>query len=261
VFTAPCGDYYCRKCLRELTEASTRDETLYPLRCCRQNFQAESVHPFLEPDLRNLFISKSYEFGMPPINRLYCPNQTCSTFLGSSEHVIGDLVCHVCNTAICVSCKNQAHPNEACTENAALLELKALAQRERWQTCPNCHAIVELVQGCYHMTCKCHGQFCYLCSAPWKTCTCPQWDEDRLLIDAQRRVVNEIGRQAVVAEPAVYGDRVAQMVANLRVNHDCDYHRWIFSHGAGLCEECNYYLPVFLMVCETHLSLNSGPQT
>jgi hypothetical protein len=30
------------------------------------------------------------------------------------------------------------------------------------------------------MICRCSHAFCYLCGVPWKTCTCPQWDEDFL---------------------------------------------------------------------------------
>jgi hypothetical protein len=45
--------------------------------------------------------------------------------------------------------------------------------------------VVELAQGCYHMTCRCRAEFCYLCSKPWKNCPCPQWDERRLLVEAR----------------------------------------------------------------------------
>lgn len=79
-------------------------------------------------------------------------------------------------------------------------ELMGVAKRNRWQTCPNCKEIVELDQGCYHITyvlrslmaltptnslnrCRCRHQFCYLCVAEWKTCGCPVWDE-RNIIDA-----------------------------------------------------------------------------
>jgi hypothetical protein len=39
---------------------------------------------------------------------------------------------------------------------------------------------VELSTGCFHMTCRCKAQFCYLCAARWKSCACVQWNERRL---------------------------------------------------------------------------------
>lgn len=42
--------------------------------------------------------------------------------------------------------------------------------------------------GCYHMTCRCKTEFCYLCKATWKTCRCVQWDERRLFRVAEERV-------------------------------------------------------------------------
>jgi len=248
-FQAPCSHYYCRDCLRDLTEAATRDESLFPLRCCQQAFPVETLNHHITPSLLSLFRSKYIEFGTPSMDRIYCPNPICSIFLGSTTHYAGQLRCQECQTVACRNCKNRAHPGEACGENSALLELQALARSDNWQTWPGCHAIVELHQGCYHMTCKCRTQFCYLCAAPWKNCTCRQWDEANLVADARRRVDNEFGARAAIAAPVIYAERVQQMAADLRVNHGCDNHRWTYSRGAGVCEECTHYLPVFLMRC------------
>jgi len=174
-FRAPCGHDYCRPCLVDLARASTRDESLFPLRCCTHHyFDLDEVSPFLTLDLLALLRKKAVEFGTPPANRVYCTNSSCSTFLGPSGATRTDITCPLCETVVCSSCKNIAHPNEACGENAAVLKLRALAAEKRWQTCPSCHAIVELSQGCFHITCRCQASFCYLCAAPWKTCSCRQ---------------------------------------------------------------------------------------
>lgn len=47
--------------------------------------------------------------------------------------------------------------------------------------------MIELTTGCFHMTCRCKTQFCYLCSSPWKTCQCPRWDEQRLVTRAEEQ--------------------------------------------------------------------------
>jgi hypothetical protein len=44
-------------------------------------------------------------------------------------------------------------------------------------------------------------QFCYLCRARWKTCSCPQWDERRLTAAAEDRVQRQFGIQLPPAQP------------------------------------------------------------
>ncbi len=49
--------------------------------------------------------------------------------------------------------------------------------------------MVALDHGCNHMTCRCHAEFCYVCSIKWKNCSCPRWDEERLIEAARDRIV------------------------------------------------------------------------
>lgn len=227
-FKAPCSHFYCRGCLVNLVEASTRDETLHPVRCCHQPLPAADFLPLLPSDLRSNFQDKSEEFATPPASRIYCPNQTCSEFLGSSSGRRSEVTCTSCGTRVCSACKNRAH---------------------LYEDCPGCHAIVELWQGCYHMTCRCSTQFCYLCAALWKTCDCWQWDDQRLLDDAERRVYNEFGAQEAAARPAIFVDRVYQRMAALEENHECRAHEWVYRSGGGCCEECHDNLWTYLMRC------------
>jgi len=180
---------------------------------------------------------------------VYCTNSTCSDFLGASNETRRNMHCRQCNTLVCSSCRNTAHPNKACAENIAVLAVRALAAEKHWQTCPGCHEVVELSQGCFHMTCRCRTSFCYLCAALWKNCTCRQWDEERIEYAAEQRVVNQFGERAMHAQPAIFAERVQQRIAELRVNHDCVDHVWRYRHGEGCCNECNHFLPLFLMRC------------
>lgn len=92
-------------------------------------------------------------------------------------------------------CKQTTHPGDTCSETTAILAVRALAKAEKWQTCVGCNAIVELLQGCYHMICRCGAQFCYLCAAPWKQCQCPRWDENRIIIN---EAVGAVGRMVEI---------------------------------------------------------------
>jgi len=49
-------------------------------------------------------------------------------------------------------------------EDVALLYT---AQRHRWRQCEQCKHMIELGEGCRHMTCKCGYEFCYTCGRPW----------------------------------------------------------------------------------------------
>ncbi|KAK0219116.1 hypothetical protein IW262DRAFT_1448936 [Armillaria fumosa] len=248
-FRAPCGDQYCHGCLRDLVQASINDESLYPVRCCGRPLVERDFLPLLSFALRSRFQIKSRELGTPAMSRVYCQSPICSAFLGSSEGHNGDMVCTACGTAVCPSCKQNAHRGENCVENAAIQDLHALARDKQWQTCPGCHSIIELNHGCYHMTCRCLTQFCYVCAVAWKNCSCPQWDEDRLYITAQRRVEEEMGPRATAAAPDIFQREVAARAEQLRSNHDCVQHSWRRRNGGATCEECNWYLRDFLLVC------------
>jgi hypothetical protein len=181
-FNTPCGHYYCGDCLVALVEAFTRDESLFPLHCCQDPIPIEEVLPNLSSELCTVLQRKHAEFSILPKSRLYCSSSTCSTFLGSSEdlRVLSKIKCPSCLVDTCPQCKELAHPGEGCEVKASDKALQELAKSQAWQTCPGCHAVVELSMGCYHMTCRCRTQFCYLCAALWKTCGCVQWNERRL---------------------------------------------------------------------------------
>ncbi|KAF8891039.1 hypothetical protein BD779DRAFT_1437947, partial [Infundibulicybe gibba] len=249
--SAPCGHFYCPDCVNNLVVASTRDESLFPLRCCREPIPMNLVQTFLSAKQLTLFLAKSREFGTLASNRIYCPSPQCSKFLGSSRLIFRtDITCS-CGTSVCTQCKQRSHPGDTCTENTAAGEVRlgALAKANGWQTCPQCHAVIELQQGCYHMTCRCRAEFCYLCAALWKTCECIQWEEARLINAAEQRVENEFGARARQA-PAVFEQRVNQRATELRQNHDCDRHRWRRRNGGGPCGECHFHLPDYLLLCQ-----------
>ncbi|KAF8883049.1 hypothetical protein CPB85DRAFT_1338919, partial [Mucidula mucida] len=246
---APCQHYYCYDCVRDLIRSCTSDESLYPPRCCNQPLVDTVFLPVLPLHIRTAFQVKSREFGTLAMHRIYCPSPTCSAFLGSSESIQGDIHCSVCPTSVCSQCKQRAHPGERCPEDTATLAVRAFAAEQRWQTCPGCRGVIELHTGCYHMTCRCRTEFCYVCAEPWKNCTCPQWDEDRLVEVVQRRVEEEMGPRAAVAQPVAFQRTVQQRVAQLRDNHDCDVHWWRRRYGGAQCEECYHFLPEYILVC------------
>ncbi|KAJ6676314.1 RBR-TYPE E3 UBIQUITIN TRANSFERASE [Salix viminalis] len=91
----------------------------------------------------------------------------------------------------CVECGVPWHSSMSCEEyqnlpleerDAGDITLHLLAQNKRWRRCQQCHRMIELSQGCSHMTCWCRHEFCYSCGAEYtngqQTCQCAFWDEE-----------------------------------------------------------------------------------
>lgn len=247
-----CSHYWCSGCLQSLIEVYLRDESLHPLRCCKNAFKPEDVSSSLRnPRLLKQYTDKRTEFEVPAQNRVYCASPRCSAFLGSSEaQPVGnpDIRCGQCRTMTCSTCRDVSHGGNACKASEAVDLLRELARAEGWQTCPGCSTIVDLHHGCNHMTCHCRAEFCFLCGVRWKNCACPQWNEERLIETARMRAQNDLGADVRAAEPLRFFRAVNVMAENMRTRHDCDPHRWR-NTGAGDCEECGDHLPLFLKVC------------
>ena len=155
----PCGHYYDKECIISLFEASTRDESLFHPRCCKEMIPFRSVRKHFSPTLRTIFIEKSREYGT--VKRVYCAVPRCSLFLGPQTEGNAPLKVYKCKcgTTTCARCKN-AHREgveHSCKENAdqETEAVLVLGKAEGWARCPGCRAMIELNMGCYHMTCLC----------------------------------------------------------------------------------------------------------
>ncbi|KIJ06423.1 hypothetical protein PAXINDRAFT_92030, partial [Paxillus involutus ATCC 200175] len=171
---APCGHHYDIACVTELFQAATRDETLYPPRCCRQNIPVAQVRPHLSQVLVTEFQQKGEEFGT--LKRVYCSSPTCSRFLGAvSEGFWNGKVYNcpapACTRRTCGSCRGEHNGlTHVCRTDDDAAQVLTLGRAAGWSRCPGCSQMIELNMGCFHMTCRCRTEFCYLCQERWKTC-------------------------------------------------------------------------------------------
>jgi len=175
---ALCGHVYDIPCLEIMFRKATTDESLFPPSCCQVSIPITAVEDLLDPVLLSLFEQKSVEFSTP--DRVYCSRPTCSTFLGPASSKISSVYCLNCTSTTCGLCKEESHVGRPCAADEVNANILDMAKREGWQRCYSCKHLVELNHGCFHMTCVCKAQFCYLCAEPWKTCACPQFEEERL---------------------------------------------------------------------------------
>ncbi|KAM5533558.1 hypothetical protein V8D89_012774 [Ganoderma adspersum] len=182
---APCGHYYDVGCMGQLFETATKDESLFPPSCCRRPIPLTSVWGHLSDRLQSTFEEKRKEFTVQ--NRVYCAKPSCSRFLAAQQdrsHTLRDQPSRKCpapgcGTITCLRCKNEVKPGSKhlCADSEVDKSALKLAKDVGWARCPGCATMIEHNRGCYHMTCRCKAQFCYRCSARWKTCACPQWEE------------------------------------------------------------------------------------
>ncbi|KAG9317879.1 hypothetical protein JVU11DRAFT_2107 [Chiua virens] len=183
-FCAPCGHYYCPDCTADMAKAAITEgnEELLPVQCCRKPFPLRKFLKVLPEPLRAPVAAKSKEMTVPLPLRLYCPNDTCSAFLGKSSGRKKVVSCPQCRTKMCSACKEVYHsPNPCGSLNSQMSrglrsdrlthEAMEFASGQGWKVCPGCDVIVERYSGCPHMRCRCGTRFCYQCGSK-ECCGC-----------------------------------------------------------------------------------------
>lgn len=88
-------------------------------------------------------------------------------------------------------------------------------------------------------------EFCYVCAAsPWKSCACPEWEEELLLERATEIVLRENPNAG-----ASRHNLVRQAADMLVANHDCDHQRFRWIPGEFECDECHLKYNRFIYRC------------
>ncbi|XP_051120804.1 E3 ubiquitin-protein ligase RSL1-like [Andrographis paniculata] len=204
-----CDHRYCYSCMKQHVEVKLLHGLLpkCPHEECQNELKIDSCNKFLTPKLIEIMSQRIKEASIPVTEKIYCPYPKCSALtskteaLEHSKKVIvgaersGARICKKCNGRFCANCKAPWHNNMTCAdfkkgnhysqvEEAKLIKL---AVTNLWRQCSKCNHMIELVAGCYHMTCRCGYEFCYTCGAEWKekgaTCSCDLWDENYIMDD------------------------------------------------------------------------------
>lgn len=166
----------------ERSRKTIDDEAMFPPACCGLPVSMKEIQANLDANERTLYKQKEKEFGTPLDSRLYCPSKSCGKWIEVPKRVKSakitkapDAVCSACNTVVCVSCHQEAHPDyDACPQEFTGNSSPQRTQRNGWQQCPTCRVAVRSISGSHHLSCDCGAEFCGLCAAEWKTCLCPE---------------------------------------------------------------------------------------
>jgi E3 ubiquitin-protein ligase RNF144 len=139
---------YCRNCLIDLLRTSLTDTTLFPPRCCGTRITIAACIELCPPDLVKQYMDKEVELELP--NPVYCSNRYCAKFIKPESVTAEVATCLGCGEETCTICKNMRHKG-LCPEDLTVQMLMNVAGEKRWQRCPKCRTMVELLEGCYHM--------------------------------------------------------------------------------------------------------------
>ncbi|KAG5239248.1 pentatricopeptide repeat-containing protein [Salix suchowensis] len=204
-----CFHRYCFPCMKQHVEVKLLEGTTAkcPHEGCKSEVSIETCGKFLDPKLVEIMSQRKKETSIAVTEKVYCPYPRCSALMSKSELLeytnssfvggekCGARKCVKCHYFFCINCRVPWHYNMTCydykiskphprTEDKML---DSLAKRNRWRQCVMCKNMVELAEGCYHITCRCGYEFCYTCGAKWKnkkpTCSCPIWDERNIIRD------------------------------------------------------------------------------
>lgn len=194
-----CSHRFCSHCMKTHVDGKLQTSQ-EPIRCpqlrCKYLFSTSDCKTFLPVVLYDSFEKITLEANARHSAKICCPYPDCSalfhhdasTQAGSSSQLHGSCVeCPVCQKFICIDCGVPWHTSLNCEEyqNLPLDQRDAIditfAQDRQWRHCPQCSRMIELTQGCYHITCWCRHAFCYSCGAEYRdnqqSCQCPIWDE------------------------------------------------------------------------------------
>ncbi|KAF3925934.1 hypothetical protein ABW20_dc0105988 [Dactylellina cionopaga] len=171
VFTLNCEHRYCIECLRDhIMHALNQPGSELP-RCCEPlplNFAAEVL---MEAELNKLMDRRDAQESSKQVTCAHCKADILQGSIKDSS-----AYCVACSEFTCTHCGKDLHDG-ICAEDHDTAMLLETARREGWSKCDRCNHLVELTMGCFHMTCRCGYNFCYLCSQEWKTCECPSSSE------------------------------------------------------------------------------------
>lgn len=173
-----CLHRYCFSCMKQDLEIRLLNGNGMQANCphlgCTSEINIESCGKFLDSRVIDIISQRIKEASMPVLEKVYCPYSRCSALMSKSELLkyseasyfdaerTGARKCMKCNLFFCINCKAPWHYNMTCYDfrklNPVLRPdeemLKSLASKKLWRQCVACNTMVELAEGCYHITCR-----------------------------------------------------------------------------------------------------------
>lgn len=159
--TAPCGHKYCTHCMRRMATIVLDNPEMFPAKCCSKEIPPKAIVSAINSRNKKRYIVLWEEQKLTPLERLYCPQAACRRWIPprSPGSRLGYVVCPHCRTKVCPSCREFFHIGWSCSHDHEMKRVLQMAKDNNWQRCPHCLHLVEKVDGCNHMRCRCGRQF------------------------------------------------------------------------------------------------------
>lgn len=171
-----CFHRFCVSCMKQHIEVKLLHGMVpkCPHDGCISELTVDKCRTFLTPKLIETFNHRIREASIPVTEKVYCPYPKCSALMSKaeiSEYAKNAFVgaarsgarkCLKCHGLLCINCKVPWHSSMTCEEYkrrnpnppAEEMKLKSLASVNLWRQCVKCQHMIELSDGCYHMTCR-----------------------------------------------------------------------------------------------------------
>uniref|UniRef100_A0A2N9G9E1 RBR-type E3 ubiquitin transferase n=1 Tax=Fagus sylvatica TaxID=28930 RepID=A0A2N9G9E1_FAGSY len=176
MITMKCSHKFCSNCMRTYVDGKVQSSQVP-----REHLQKQMFSTRIESTVHiQIVLPCLILVNVCQLEQVHLVNQ-----------IIAVLNAQVARGSICLECGVPWHSSMSCEDyqnlpleerDASDITLHRLAQNKRWRRCQQCRRMIELTQGCYHMTCWCGHEFCYSCGAEYshgqQTCQCAFWDED-----------------------------------------------------------------------------------
>ena len=150
-----CGHRMCHPCLKRIFRLSVTDPQHMPPKCCTaDHIPLKHVERLFDNAFKRKWNVKFQEYSTK--NRIYCPARRCGEWIkpGSIHKEDGKKYgkCSRCKTKVCCLCNGKWHGTKDCPKDEETNRLLEAAKQAGWQRCYNCRTMVELKEGCNHMT-------------------------------------------------------------------------------------------------------------
>jgi hypothetical protein len=178
-----------------------------PPKCCSRAVPGSVIKSVLTRDEQVTFMKSVQQYSTPWEARVFCPLPGCGAFIAPRTKIDPKhpftVTCRKCRTKVCSTCKREAHQiGQDCPADWELDVVLKMGESQGWRRCYKCRTLVELTQGCSHITCRCKAQFCYICGAVWDPdIGCPNYCNGDEELD-RRRAEEEARVASLEAEKA-----------------------------------------------------------
>ncbi|CAJ2667894.1 pre-mRNA splicing factor ATP-dependent RNA helicase-like protein [Trifolium pratense] len=172
-----CGHLFCRLCLMEQCESAIKNQGSFPI-CCAHKGCGD---PILLTDFRTLLSNdKLDELFRASLGAFvasssgsyrFCPSPDCPSIyrVADPDTASEPFICGACYSETCTKCHIEYHPYLSCERYRELKDdpdssLKEWCKgKEQVKSCFACGQIIEKIDGCNHVECKCGKHVCWVC--------------------------------------------------------------------------------------------------